>query len=273
MTENFGAGIAGAVVLIDPISGAPYKAATTAELSSTYVAQEDLDVTPGASVSGANTGDQTLASLGAMQRITGTGSPEGVVTAGWGSRYIDSSGANGAFEWIKLSDGALNTGWKVSFGRMGWKDLITWDAGAYTYNALGNLSPSFAPLAGVHGMIAYRRVGAHVQWWIMGIQAAAALTANTWYDLFIPSPMLPVGLWADDGSWALKGLNATHSLNLAAIGTPTTGVKLQLRMGASYASGANIISSDGATVSTLLTRDDIWPSSLPGITHTGTPTP
>lgn len=216
----------------------------------------------------------SLSSTFEPKTITGTGSPEGVVTAPWGTRYLDPSGANGAYLWTKFSDGNLNTGWRVIHGRMGWKDLVAWDSsGNYTYNALGSLSSPFAPLSGTNGMIAYRRVGAHVEWWIRGIQANSTLNLGSWYDLFTPSPMLPVGLWADDGTWALKGYDATHGLNLMAIGTPTTSVKLQLRMGKAYTDGNNIISSDGGAVSTLLTRDDIWPSSLPGITHTGTPTP
>ena len=48
--------------------------------------------------------------------ITGSGFPEGVVTAPIGQRYIDTAATAGAIEWIKAS-GAGNTGWKL-FGEI-----------------------------------------------------------------------------------------------------------------------------------------------------------
>lgn len=53
---------------------------------------------------------------------SGTGSPEGVVTADVGSRYTDTAATNGAVEWIKAS-GTGNTGWKVAYGDTGWRDI------------------------------------------------------------------------------------------------------------------------------------------------------
>lgn len=52
----------------------------------------------------------------------GTGSPEGVVTARVGTRYVDTAATNGAIEWIKAS-GAGSTGWKVAHGDTGWRNL------------------------------------------------------------------------------------------------------------------------------------------------------
>lgn len=53
---------------------------------------------------------------------SGTGSPEGVVTAAVGSRYTDTAATNGAVEWIKAT-GSGNTGWKVAYGDTGWRDI------------------------------------------------------------------------------------------------------------------------------------------------------
>ena len=55
--------------------------------------------------------------------ITGTGFPEGVVTAPVGQRYIDTAATNGAIEWIKAS-GTGNTGWQVVYGDTGWRSIV-----------------------------------------------------------------------------------------------------------------------------------------------------
>ena len=52
----------------------------------------------------------------------GTGSPEGVVTATVGMKWIDTAATNGAIEWVKAS-GAGNTGWKVVYGDTGWRTV------------------------------------------------------------------------------------------------------------------------------------------------------
>ena len=54
--------------------------------------------------------------------FTGTGSPEGKVTAPVGSVYTDSAATTGAIRWIKTS-GTGNTGWKVQWGDTGWRSI------------------------------------------------------------------------------------------------------------------------------------------------------
>jgi hypothetical protein len=54
----------------------------------------------------------------------GNGSPEGVVTAPVGTKYIDLLATNGAIEWIKAT-GAGATGWRVTFGDTGWRNIST----------------------------------------------------------------------------------------------------------------------------------------------------
>src|SRR5690349_4343990 len=54
--------------------------------------------------------------------LTGTGSPENVVTATIGTEYIDTTATNGAIKWIKVT-GSGNTGWKVLYGDTGWRDI------------------------------------------------------------------------------------------------------------------------------------------------------
>lgn len=54
--------------------------------------------------------------------LTGSGPPEGTVSAGVGTRYTDTAATNGAVEWIKAA-GAGNTGWRVAYGDTGWRNL------------------------------------------------------------------------------------------------------------------------------------------------------
>lgn len=54
--------------------------------------------------------------------IYGTGFPNGVVSAGVGSIYIDTAVTNGASSWIKKS-GTGNTGWQVLEGDTGWRNI------------------------------------------------------------------------------------------------------------------------------------------------------
>jgi hypothetical protein len=61
-------------------------------------------------------------SAGNVSIITGTGFPEGVITAPVGSMYTDTAATNGAIRWIKAT-GSGNTGWKVEYGDTGWRDL------------------------------------------------------------------------------------------------------------------------------------------------------
>lgn len=54
--------------------------------------------------------------------LTGTGFPEGVVTATVGTEYVDTAATNGAVKWIKAT-GSGNTGWRVIYGDTGWRQM------------------------------------------------------------------------------------------------------------------------------------------------------
>ncbi len=54
--------------------------------------------------------------------IHGTGMPNGVVEAEIGTTYIDKNKTNGAFKWIKTTNGG-NQGWEVLIGDTGWRTL------------------------------------------------------------------------------------------------------------------------------------------------------
>lgn len=63
-----------------------------------------------------------LVVLDGIHHAKGAGSPEAVVTAPVGSRYVDTAATNGAVEWIKFS-GAGNTGWRPVYGDTGWRNI------------------------------------------------------------------------------------------------------------------------------------------------------
>lgn len=64
----------------------------------------------------------SLGSVSAPNIIHGTGFPNGVVSAPVGSTYIDRNATNGAIEWKKAT-GTSTTGWVVSVGDTGWRNL------------------------------------------------------------------------------------------------------------------------------------------------------
>lgn len=127
---------------------------------------------------------------------SGTGSPEGVVTAPVGSRYIDTAATNGAVEWIK-SFGTGNTNWKVVFGDTGDLTIASWDAaGVMTKGSLGT---DFLPRAGNAGYIKCRRVGGVLTVSVLNLQASAAGFAAGEWDL---TPLSGMGLNSERAAWA-----------------------------------------------------------------------
>ena len=59
-----------------------------------------------------------------IDSFTGTGFPEGKVTAPVGAIYTDRLATAGAVRWIK-TQGTGNTGWKIEYGDTGWRKIPT----------------------------------------------------------------------------------------------------------------------------------------------------
>lgn len=69
--------------------------------------------------------------------LTGTGSPEGVHAAPVGTVYTDEDATSGAVEWTKFA-GTDTTGWRVTKGDTGWRDVsASLAAGWATSSLLG----------------------------------------------------------------------------------------------------------------------------------------
>jgi hypothetical protein len=80
--------------------------------------------------------------------LTGTGSPEGVITAPVGTYYTDTAITNGAMRWAKKT-GIGNTGWKVTHGDTGWRNVTASLSGIDAANT---------------GTLSLRRIGDTVTW-------------------------------------------------------------------------------------------------------------
>ena len=59
-----------------------------------------------------------------INAFSGTGQPNGKVSAPPGSEYTDTAVTCGAVKWIKMW-GMSNTGWTVLYGDTGWRDIST----------------------------------------------------------------------------------------------------------------------------------------------------
>lgn len=66
--------------------------------------------------------DLSYVKIGEVGHCYGTGQPNGVISALPGSTYTDTAVTCGAVKWIKMW-GTSNTGWTVTYGDTGWRDV------------------------------------------------------------------------------------------------------------------------------------------------------
>lgn len=85
--------------------------------------------------------------------IHGTGMPNGVVEAEIGTTYIDKNKTNGAFKWIKTTNGG-NQGWEVLTGDTGWRTL----------SSVSKLGNSFVKIRRVNNEVTYQFGGLSWGW-------------------------------------------------------------------------------------------------------------
>lgn len=185
------------------------------------------------------TGKTTLGSVGATAGLelgasgprvmSGTGSPESVVTAPVGSTWIDTAATTGAIKWVKAT-GTGNTGWVVEYGNTGWRDVTA-----------SMTTPANMTIG--QGLI--RRVGGTVFW--TGYQSnTAAIAAATIYSIptgFQPSQVVNLQGGADSG---------TEQSCLLRINAATVNYRSWTTTGSNR------------FVSGFWPTNDAWPSSLPG---------
>ena len=101
------------------------------------------------SISGGN----SVALPASQYEIHGTGMPNGVVEAEIGTTYIDKNKTNGAFKWIKTTNGG-NEDWEVLTGDTGWRRL----------NILSKLNTASLHIRRVNNMVTYQFGGLSWGW-------------------------------------------------------------------------------------------------------------
>ena len=111
---------------------------------------QTLSLTNGVlSISGGN----SVALPASQYEIHGTGMPNGVVEAEIGTTYIDKNKTNGAFKWIKTTNGG-NRGWEVLTGDTGWRAL----------NIVSKLGNSYVKIRRVNNEVTYQFGGLSWGW-------------------------------------------------------------------------------------------------------------
>ena len=111
---------------------------------------QTLSLTNGTlSISGGNSVELPVS----RYEIHGTGMPNGVVEAEIGTTYIDKNKTNGAFKWIKTTNGG-NQGWEVLTGDTGWRAL----------NIVSKLGNSYVKVRRVNNEVTYQFGGLSWGW-------------------------------------------------------------------------------------------------------------
>lgn len=125
---------------------------------------QTLSLTNGVlSISGGN----NVALPASQYEIHGTGMPNGVVEAEIGTTYIDKNKTNGAFKWIKTTDGG-NQGWEVLTGDTGWRTL----------NSVSKLGNSFVKIRRVNNEVTYQFGGLSYGWFGIVRRGGAGYSAQ-----------------------------------------------------------------------------------------------
>ena len=205
--------------------------------------QTALDAKANASDTVNLTGDQTVAgvktftsapiapsgtSIGGALYLSGTGFPNGVVTAPVGSVYIDKNITNGASSWIKKS-GTGNTGWRVLEGDTGWRNI--------------------GSITGINEQIKIRRSGPNVYF----SQIGDAITINSTVSL--SRLALPAGFRSSLRQ--ISELIATSGAKYGTMLVKSTEADLIL----TTTGTATLIAFGNGS---FITNED-WPTTLPGV--------
>ena len=172
-----------------------------------------------------------------IDAATGTGSPEGVVTAPVGSTYIDTAATTGAIKWVKAS-GTGNTGWVVEYGDTGWRNVsASMDATFLTANPNATL---FARRTGNTVRLSYKA------------GASATFTTNYANVYAIPSGFRPGSAYE------------TPLMMLTSAASPGAAFKAAYFTDNALTSGNTWATATQYWGDSVYTTSDAWPSSLPG---------
>lgn len=171
--------------------------------------------------------------------LTGTGSPEGVVAAPVGTEYLDTAGTRGAWRWLKTT-GTGNTGWVVTYGDTGWRNITS-------------LAPDASMFPGLD--LQYRRSTAYAQLYV----AFTALTARSLPGNLIPAST-PAGIQKPE-----KGPGWGPSYHFIPSITPTGGGTVNYFVWNDHG-GLSLDAAAGTALRSVWTYPvaSPWPATLPG---------
>lgn len=170
--------------------------------------------------------------------LQGTGMPNGVVTAGVGTLYVDTANTMGASIWRKAS-GIGSTGWTVVEGDTGERDV----SASLVHAGLAK-SSSF-------GVANIRRVGNRVSAVFRLDVSASAIT-----EIYSP----PLGFRTP---YVLSRPGTAYSAAVAGSSIPNDPISWYLSSASGIRTGALPNPGSISIDATWLTRQD-WPTSLPG---------
>lgn len=176
-----------------------------------------------------------------VKMFSGTGSPEGKVSAPAGSVYTDTAATNGAIRWIKTS-GTGATGWRVEYGDTGWR----------------RLEPVGEYFTG-EGDILLRRINNNVTIKFVGV--GVDTQGRTMVYLSEPG-YIPVGFRGEYGDrisfWASNMIANPNYLLTIAQGSRIR-YQLTTATGSHPGTGNQAMRGQGTWIT-----DSPWPSTLPG---------
>lgn len=187
--------------------------------------------------------------------LSGTGSPQYVVTAPVGSLYFDINATTGATHWRKAT-GAGNSGWVVMQGDTGWRKMAAWNA-AGTLDGDGFWTAWYSGASVITnngaGHLQMRRIHNTVHCRIAGLKTTAGAGSSVFFGLDAPTTPIPIG-FRPTGYQFYPLYASTGSVNAAYSSAYSPGYPAIVASGA-----ANL---DGEV--TWMT-DNAWPTTLPGV--------
>ena len=185
-------------------------------------------------------GQSPIAVNGAVH-LSGTGSPEGVVTAAPGSTWLQTDSTTDVKGWIKWvkATGTGNTGWVAGpEADTGWR----------------NVSAALTPANATINYAYTRRIG-NQAYWAFSITATAKSAIAKLQDGTVPAGFVPV---------PVAGVNGDqYAINTE--GAATAALLLQgSQIGVYSTSAAQIPAGSTWRINTASLTTNTWPSSLPG---------
>jgi hypothetical protein len=188
--------------------------------------------------------------------LSGTGAPEGAVTAAPGSTWLQTDSTvdvKGWICWVKAT-GTGNTGWVAGpEADTGWRAIVSWTSGVQDgTNQIGTIDTNQYTLSD-NGYIYIRRIGQYVEWWVRGV----IYKTNTGsHGLFTVDKLIPAGFRADGG--LTYGISVPFTASTEFLGS--------YGIGDTPAINAVVSNAMLSYTSCRHFTADRWPTSLPGVT-------